>query len=69
MKLKEYLKEHHLTQKQFLLKIQAKTGQNIPQSTIAKYLNETRIPRKKEMLNIYLSTNKEVQPNDFYGIN
>jgi len=68
MKLKKYLSNNKLTQMRFIQSIEKNTGVKIPQSTIAKWITETRIPRKKEMLLIVEVTNNKVQPNDFYGI-
>jgi hypothetical protein len=37
-----------------------------PSTNIFRYRNGERIPRKEEMKKIYLGTDKQVQPNDFY---
>jgi|TARA_A100001015_G_C14414056_1_gene490355 outer membrane biogenesis lipoprotein LolB len=66
MHLKAYLNNKNIAQKEFIKKVEEKTGHKIPQGTLAKWILGTRIPRKKDMLNIYLCTQKEVEPNDFY---
>lgn len=37
-----------------------------PSANIFRYAHGQRIPKASEMKKIYLGTNKEVQPNDFY---
>jgi|TARA_R110000803_G_scaffold53808_7_gene110349 hypothetical protein len=66
MKLSAYMKHHQYTQKDFIKKIKAATGYNLPQGTLAKYVLGQRFPRKKELNIIYETTNGLVSPNDFY---
>lgn len=66
MHLKKYLSNNNLTQIKFIDKVENKTGYQIPQGTLAKWIIGTRIPRKKDMLTIYQCTEGQVQPNDFY---
>ena len=43
--------------------------QNInPATNVWRWENGQRIPRKEEMKKIYLGTEKQVQPNDFYDL-
>lgn len=44
------------------------TGKIIPQGTLAKWILGVRIPRKSEMEMLYMITDGEVQPNDFYNL-
>ena len=37
-----------------------------PSTNVWRYKEGQRIPRKGEMKKIYLGTDKQVQPNDFY---
>jgi hypothetical protein len=37
-----------------------------PSTNIWRYKEGQRVPRKGEMKKIYLGTDKQVQPNDFY---
>lgn len=66
MKLDKYLKENNLTQMAFIHIIKEKTGESIPQGTLAKYILSSRIPQKKQMKLIYAVTKGAVSPNDFY---
>ena len=66
MKLKVYLKEHNYTQMSFIKAIEEEMGIRIPQGTLAKWILETRIPRKSEMVHLYKFTKGKVMPNDFY---
>jgi transcriptional regulator with XRE-family HTH domain len=68
MKLQKYLKKHNFTQQSFIDLIEMAKDIKIPQSTLAKWILDIRIPRKEEMLILYEITDGEVQPNDFYGI-
>jgi len=68
MKLQEYLKKEKHTQQSFIDLVEMAKGVKIPQSTFAKWVLDIRIPRKKEMLILYDITERQVQPNDFYGI-
>ena len=53
MHLKTYLNNNNLTQNKFIQSVKEKTGHQIPQGTLAKWILGTRIPRKRDMLNIY----------------
>ena len=66
MHLKTYLNNNNLTQNKFIQSVKEKTGHQIPQGTLSKWILGTRIPRKRDMLNIYFCTHKQVEPNDFY---
>tara|TARA_Y100000592_G_scaffold81750_1_gene129748 strand:+ start:688 stop:906 length:219 start_codon:yes stop_codon:yes gene_type:complete len=66
MKLKEYLINNSMTQKDFIQEIQTKHNKKIPQGTLAKWILGIRIPRKDDMLKIYETTNRKVTPNDFF---
>jgi len=68
MKLQKYLKKHNFTQQSFIDLIEMAKDVKIPQSTLAKWILDIRIPRKEEMFILYEITEGEVQPNDFYGI-
>ncbi len=64
MKLKEWMKKNSLScsgaaHKFGIININ-------PATNLWRYCNGQRIPRKNEMKKIYLGTDKEVQPNDFY---
>jgi len=37
-----------------------------PSANIFRYAHKQRMPKPSEMEKIYLGTNKEVEPNDFY---
>ena len=66
MKLKEYLSENKLTQGKFIKKMEKETGHRLSQGGLSKYVLESRIPRKAEMIAIHKFTKGAVQPNDFY---
>ena len=66
MKLKEYLSEHELTQDKFIREMEKETGHRLSQGGLSKYILESRIPRKAEMIAIHKFTKGAVQPNDFY---
>jgi hypothetical protein len=68
MKLQAYLKNNKHTQMSFIDQIEMAKGIRIPQGTLAKWILESRMPRKKEMIILYEITNGQVEPNDFYGI-
>ena len=68
MNLATYLAQNKYTQNRFISDVFVKTGHRFPQGTLAKYVLNQRIPRKKEMLIIYQFTNGQVDPNSFYGI-
>jgi len=64
MTLKEWMKKNKLSCSETAKKVGI---HNInPSTNIYRYKEGHRIPRKSEMKKIYLGTNKEVQPNDFY---
>ena len=64
MTLKEYMKKHKLSCSEMAR--QCGIHNINPATNIWRYSHEQRIPRKAEMKKIYLGTNKQVQPNDFY---
>ena len=66
MKLKTYLQDNELTQMRFIAKVKEEQDVQIPQGTLAKWINGQRIPRKQDMLTIYKATEHLVEPNDFY---
>lgn len=68
MQLREYLEKENLTQMKFIDLCEMATGKYIPQGTLAKWILGVRIPRKNEMEMIYMITDGEVQPNDFYDL-
>lgn len=68
MQLREYLEKENLTQMKFIDLCEMATGKYIPQGTLAKWILGVRIPRKNEMEMIYMITDGEVQPNDFYNL-
>jgi len=64
MKLSEWMKKNKLScgqtaQKFGIININ-------PSTNVWRYKEGQRIPRKGEMKKIYLGTDKQVQPNDFY---
>ena len=66
MKLKEYLDTNELTQYKFIKEMEKETGHKLSQGGLSKYILESRIPRKTEMVAIHKYTKGAVQPNDFY---
>ncbi len=66
MKLKQYLDTNELTQDQFIKAMEKETGHKLSQGGLSKYILESRIPRKTEMIAIHKYTKGAVQPNDFY---
>lgn len=66
MKLKHYLKHKKYTQESFVADLQQKTGVEIPQGTLSKYVLGSRIPNPINMRAIFDATNGAVSPNDFY---
>lgn len=66
MKLKEYLREHRLTQEQFLDLIKKRSGHKLSQGALSKYVVGQRIPRRDEMMALWQTTDGQVSPNDFY---
>jgi len=66
MKLKEYLNINNLTQDRFIKEMEKETGHKLSQGGLSKYILESRIPRKTEMVAIHKYTKGAVQPNDFY---
>ena len=66
MKLKDYRTKNKLSCSELARKIGV---QNINAATnVWRWENGQRIPRKEEMKKIYLGTEKQVQPNDFYDL-
>ena len=66
MKLKQYLDTNKLTQDRFIKEMEKETGHRLSQGGLSKYILESRIPRKTEMVAIHKYTKGAVQPNDFY---
>ena len=66
MKLKQYLDTNELTQDRFIKEMEKATGHKLSQGGLSKYILESRIPRKTEMVAIHKYTKGAVQPNDFY---
>ncbi len=66
MKLKQYLDTNELTQDRFIKEMEKETGHRLSQGGLSKYILESRIPRKTEMVAIHKYTKGAVQPNDFY---
>lgn len=66
MKLKQYLDTNELTQDKFIKEMEKETGHKLSQGGLSKYILESRIPRKTEMVAIHKYTKGAVQPNDFY---
>lgn len=66
MKLKQYLDTNELTQDRFIKEMEKETGHKLSQGGLSKYILESRIPRKTEMVAIHKYTKGAVQPNDFY---
>ena len=66
MKLKDYRTKNKLSCSELARKIGV---QNInPATNVWRWEYGQRIPRKEEMKKIYLGTEKQVQPNDFYDL-
>lgn len=65
MKLKDWLKENKFTQND-LVDIFANNDLSITQGCVTKWVNDKRIPRKKEMLLLKNISKGKVMPNDFY---
>jgi len=66
MKLKDYRTKNKLSCSELARKIGV---QNInPATNVWRWENGQRIPRKEEMKKIYIGTEKQVQPNDFYDL-
>lgn len=57
-----YLEKHNITQQEVAKAL------GISQAQISRIINGSFIPNKANMLKIYSFTNKEVTPNDFYGV-
>lgn len=66
MKLAKFLKENNYTQKSFIEEFENKKNIKLPQGTLAKWILEIRIPRKKQMVLLHEFTQGKVGPNDFY---
>ena len=66
MKLKDYRTKNKLSCSELARKIGV---HNInPATNVWRWENVQRIPRKEEMKKIYIGTEKQVQPNDFYDL-
>ena len=66
MKLKDYRTKNKLSCSELARKIGV---QNInPAVNVWRWENGQRLPRKAEMKKIYIGTEKQVQPNDFYDL-
>ena len=66
MKLKDYRTKNKLSCSELARKIGV---HNInPATNVWTWENGQRIPRKEEMKKIYIGTEKQVQPNDFYDL-
>ena len=66
MKLKDYRTKNKLSCSELARKIGV---HNIhPATNVWRRENGQRIPRKEEMKKIYIGTEKQVQPNDFYDL-
>ena len=66
MKLKDYRTKNKLSCSELARKIGV---HNInPATNVWRWENGQRIPRKAEMKKIYIGTEKQVQPNDFYDL-
>ena len=66
MKLKDYRTKNKLSCSELARKIGV---HNINTATnVWRWENGQRIPRKEEMKKIYIGTEKQVQPNDFYDL-
>lgn len=66
MHLGEYLKTNKITQEEFLRKMEATTGKSISQGGLSKYIQGKRVPKKEVMMMIYETSDRAVEPNDFY---
>ena len=64
MKLEDYIKKNKLSYSEAAS--QCKIHNINPSTNMWRYSKGQRIPRYKEMEKIYLGTNKQVEPNDFY---
>ena len=64
MKLEDYIKKNKLSYSEAAS--QFKIHNINPSTNMWRYSKGQRIPRYKEMEKIYLGTNKQVEPNDFY---
>lgn len=62
MKLKKWLKNQNITNKDFAKEI------GVSRSQIHKYINEGAIPKREVILKIFKATDQEVTVNDFHGI-
>ena len=62
MTIREYLNKYEISTPQFSKKL------GIKLATMNSYRYNVSIPKRKHMEKIYEATNKEVQPNDFYGL-
>ena len=62
MKLRDYLKDHSLSQSEFADRI------GVSKETVRRYIAGTRIPERDVMEKIALATACKVTANDFFGI-
>ena len=62
MKLRDYLKDHSLSQSEFADRI------GVSKETVRRYIAGTRIPERETMEKIALATACQVTANDFFGI-
>jgi transcriptional regulator with XRE-family HTH domain len=62
MKFKEYIKKNKISVPKMCKEL------GIDYVTMNSYRYNDAIPRRENMQKIYKATNKEVKPNDFYGL-
>lgn len=67
MKLGIWIKANGYTQESFL-EYSKQNGAVFSRHAVSKWCAGSRIPRPEEMRFIYELTNREVSPNDFYGL-
>lgn len=67
MKLGIWIKANGLTQETFV-QFSRNQGAGFSKHAVAKWCAGSRVPRPDEMRVIYELTNRQVQPNDFYGL-
>lgn len=61
MKLKDYLKEKHLSIADFAAEI------GLTYAAVRQYVNAGRVPKPSVMVRIIEKTNGKVRPSDFYA--
>ena len=66
MKLKDYRTKNKLSCSELARKIGVHSIN--PATNVWRWENGQRMPRKEEMKKIYIGTEKQVQPNDFYDL-